>query len=292
MTRESGLLKAIPKKNNACEEGGTRLLKLSTLSPFRYPGGKSWLAGTVEDWLDSSDIKPMVFVEAFAGGANIGLSVLAKGLCSQLVLVEKDESVCAVWETILNDADSLVQKISRFKPLQSELDKVLKSRTRSRLGLAFQTLLRNRVSRSGNISPTGGILKRGENDQGVFSRWYPETLIERIRFVNSLRSKIVFVSGDGLRMISKHSRKNNTFFFIDPPYSGIGKGAGRRLYKHSTIDHDQLFKVTSAIAGRFLMTYEDAAEVRALAKRYSFDVASVAMRTSHHQSVTELLISN
>jgi|SRR2546428_13760764 len=37
-------------------------------SPFRYPGGKTWLVPRVREWLASLPQRPALFVEPFAGG--------------------------------------------------------------------------------------------------------------------------------------------------------------------------------------------------------------------------------
>lgn len=38
------------------------------LSPFRYPGGKTWLVPHVMRWLSGLPERPSVFIEPFAGG--------------------------------------------------------------------------------------------------------------------------------------------------------------------------------------------------------------------------------
>ena len=79
-------------------------------------------------------------------------------------------------------------------------------------------------------------------------------------------------------------------FFIDPPYTAGGKRAGSRLYTHSEIDHDKLFSICEKLRGDFLMTYDNAEEVRALAERHGFETKSVAMKNTHHAEMDELLI--
>lgn len=46
----------------------TNVAQVRQLSPFRYPGGKTWLVPEVRKWLTASKAKPSVFVEPFAGG--------------------------------------------------------------------------------------------------------------------------------------------------------------------------------------------------------------------------------
>jgi DNA adenine methylase len=47
----------------------------------------------------------------------------------------------------------------------------------------------------------------------------------------------------------------------------------------------------SKAKGDFLMTYDDADEVRALALKYRFETRLVAMTNTHNATMTELLIS-
>jgi len=51
-----------------------------------------------------------------------------------------------------------------------------------------------------------------------------------------------------------------------------------------------LFRLADRLAGDFLMTYDDAQDVRDLAHQHNFDVQVVAMKSTHHAKMTELLI--
>src|SRR5436309_2486873 len=85
-------------------------------SPFRYPGGKTWLVPRVRQWLLSLPTRPAMFVEPFAGGGIVGLSVVFENLAAHLTAIELDEHVAAVWRTMLNgDAEWLANKIIEFE---------------------------------------------------------------------------------------------------------------------------------------------------------------------------------
>src|ERR1051325_11427148 len=95
------------------------------ISPFRYPGGKSWLRPWIRKWLRKSVGH---LVEAFAGGANVTLTALSEGLAKRATLIELDPDVAAVWKSILNGkADWLADKIEAFNPTRknvlAELDR-------------------------------------------------------------------------------------------------------------------------------------------------------------------------
>jgi DNA adenine methylase len=88
----------------------------------------------------------------------------------------------------------------------------------------------------------------------------------------------------------QNAQRPDAVYFIDPPYTAGGKKAGRRLYTHSQLDHEELFRVASALKGGFLMTYDDAPELHDLAQVHGFDTALVSMQNTHLAKMKELLI--
>ena len=232
---------------------------------------------------------------AVCGGGIISLTVASEQLTQQVVLVELDIDVAAVWQACLDEQDSewLAQRILAFDLTPESVDALLAAAapqsTRER---AFQTIVRNRVNRGGILAPGAGRLKQGENGRGICSRWYPNTLARRIRYITTLRDRITFHAGDGLQVMEDHADDPDAVFFLDPPYTAgqQGKRAGSRLYTHYQLDHERLFALASQLRGDVLMTYEDSEEVRSLAARYGFATRLVPMKNTHHARMTELLI--
>lgn len=262
-------------------------------SPFRYPGGKTWLIPRIRQWLSSYSKKPQLLIEPFAGGAIVGLTVAFENLADKVVLVELDEQVAAVWETIINingGARWLASRIINIELTADSANKILQSNPKSKKELAFKTIIQNRVSHGGILAQGAGLLKNGENGKGILSRWYPETLKRRILDIEQVKNRIGFVSGDAFKIIDDHRGDTETVFFVDPPYTASKKQAGRRLYKYHELSHQVLFKVMREIAGDFLMTYDDSEEVRSLAAENGFEVKPVDMTGTHNARRTELLI--
>jgi DNA adenine methylase len=259
-------------------------------SPFRYPGGKTWLVPRVREWLKSP---PAKLIEPFAGGGIIGLTVAAERLANHVTMVELDEQVAAVWETIINngEAEWLADRIVNFELSPENLKRTLARKTTSVRDRAFQTILKNRTFHGGILAPGSAPLKHGENGKGIKSRWYAETLKRRILDITSFSSRITFIKGDGLAVIKKHAERADAVFFIDPPYTAAGKKSGRRLYTHSDVDHEELFRIMSTVKGDFLMTYDNADGVRELARKHNFDMKLISMKNTHHAKMTELLIA-
>ncbi len=263
---------------------------VAQLSPFRYPGGKTWLVPRAIHWLNSIQ-RPTEFVEPFAGGGIISLTVADLDLADHITMVERDEQVAAVWRAIFGgEAEWLADRIMKFEVTSETVQACLSSPARTVRERAFQTILKNRTFHGGILAPGSSLLKYGENGRGIRSRWYPETLMKRILKVATLGDRISIIEGDGLAIMEDNLHNPRAAFFIDPPYTVAGKRAGSRLYTHSRIDHEKLFDLTSNLQGDFLMTYDDAEAVRELGRKYNFEMRTVAMKNTHHAEMTELLL--
>lgn len=261
--------------------------KVPQRSPLRYPGGKTWLVPHIRLWLRSLDPQPRELVEPFAGGAIVGLTAAFEGLATHVTLVELDENVGALWQTILNgDAQKFADDVVRFDLSLDTVRSVLAAPNNTQYQRAFATLLKNRVQRGGILAPGASLMKLGENGRGIASRWYPQTLRRRILAIASLRDRITFVQGDGIEFLKNSAARPDVAYFLDPPYTK----AGRRLYAYSVIDHARLFEVAASLVGDFLMTYDDAPEIRLLAEKHGFDTEVIAMQNTHLAKKTELLI--
>lgn len=261
------------------------------LSPFRYPGGKTWLVPVTRAWLKQMPSKPRMLLEPFAGGAMVGLSAAAEGLVDQVHLVELDDDVSAVWECIFSADDQsfekLVSAIETFDLNEQRARDVIGQSPRAIHRKAFRTIVKNRVQRGGIMAAGAGLVKTGENGRGITSRWYPETLAKRLRALRTLRTVVSFTQGDAFEAIETFP---GATLFIDPPYTAAGKRAGSRLYTHNEIDHERLFDMVANNAGPALLTYDDTPEVRTMAELKGFSVGDVSMKSSHHVVMRELAI--
>jgi DNA adenine methylase len=266
---------------------------VSHRSPFRYPGGKTWLIPRIRQWLTTYHTPPHQFIEPFAGGAIVGLSVAFEQLAQHVILAEIDPKVGAVWQTILEEGDGiwLAEMIEQFHLIPKNVKNILAQSPTSFREKALQTIIHNRVSRGGILAKGAGLVKHGENGKGLTSRWYPRTLSKRIRALHAIRDRVSFMLGDGIEVITQYMSQEDAIFFIDPPYTaGTGKRAGRRLYDYSELNHQHLFELMSHVQGDFLMTYDNNQDVKSMAKQHGFQTKAIAMKNTHHAKMTELLI--
>ncbi|MEN6305595.1 MAG: DNA adenine methylase [Armatimonadia bacterium] len=256
-------------------------------SPFRYPGGKTWLIPYVRLWLGSLQRAPEILVEPFGGGGIVALTAAAEGLAHKVIIAEIDEDVASVWQTMLGkDADWLMGEIIDLELSDKTVEAIFDQRTKSTRARALAAIVTNRINRGGIMAPGAGRVKNGENGKGLTSRWYPETLCRRIRDIAAMNERIEFVAGDGLHVLERTAHHSDAAFFVDPPYTV----AGRRLYRHNEIDHVRLFDLAAALEGNLLMTYDDSKQIVHLAMERDLAVHWIPMKTTHHCQKMELLI--
>ena len=260
-------------------------------SPFRYPGGKTWFVHSFRNWIANHYQKPEILIEPFAGGGIISLTALFENLVSKVMMVEIDEDIAAVWQSIVDgDAEWLAKRILDFNLTKEAVIKELSRTDVSLKEKAFQTVLKNRTFHGGILAEGSGFLKHGENGKGIHSRWYPTTLAKRFENLTYVADKITFRQEDGLSVIQEYSQRRDAIFFIDPPYTAGGKKAGKRLYRHFAIDHESLFTLCESIKGDFLMTYDNADEVKEMARSHSFQMRLIPMTNTHNATMEELVI--
>lgn len=257
-------------------------------SPFRYPGGKTWLIPTVRKWL-RQDASAKGLIEPFTGGGIVSLTAAFENLAQEILMVELDREISAVWEVIFSENNRwLAEKISTFQLTHENVKAELEKPNKDLRDVAFCTILKNRIFHGGIIAKGSGLIKNGENGKGIHSRWYPKTLKERIRAIDFIKDKISFRTADAFDIIESYLDDTNKYFFLDPPYTI----AGKRLYTHYEIDHSRLFSLAATIKGRFLLTYDDTIEIRELAEKFTLPYISIPMKTTHHLQKSELLISD
>ena len=81
------------------------------LSPLRYPGGKSRITDFVKQIIKDNNLLDGVYVEPYAGGAAVALSLLMDEYVSRIIINDKDRSIYAFWHSVLYDTDRLCQLI-------------------------------------------------------------------------------------------------------------------------------------------------------------------------------------
>ena len=145
--------------DDSCK-GVVNVASVAHRSPFRYPGGKTWLVPTIREWLRQSQPRPRELAEPFAGGGIVALSALFENLVSKVVLIEQDDDVAAVWKTIIHgDGKRLAREILEFDLTLESVKELLSREPQGDFERAFATVVRNRVQRGGIMAPAPALLR-------------------------------------------------------------------------------------------------------------------------------------
>lgn len=210
---------------------------MSILSPLRYPGGKSKISNFFKQFVKDNGLLDGVYVEPYAGGASVALSLLFDEYVSKIIINDKDRSIYAFWHSVLYDTENLCRLIAEtpvtmenWKKLR-ELQKVDKKDQASLLDLGFSTFFMNRTNRSGIIKAgvIGGYTQTG--NYKMDARYRKDKLMKRIRRIASYADRIELHNEDAVDFIQKIANQNidKTILYLDPPYYKKGQG----LYMNS-----------------------------------------------------------
>ena len=284
------------------EESPIRAVNVASVpqrSPLRYPGGKTWLIPHIRYWLENRKLPPRQLIEPFAGGGIASLTAVMEGLVEHCVMSELDHEVAAFWNAALYDTPALCDRVLQFHPTREAIDQLSNSRPQSVVDRGFRTLVLNRTRRGGILASGASFSRSGEDGKGVASRWYPETIVKRLRKIAVYSNKITFLESDGIELLERelnrhnlnHESKTDQVIFVDPPYTAGGKRAGKRLYTHNEIDHVRLFGILDDTQSSFLMTYDKAPEIVSLSLKHGFHIVQVTMKNTHHAKLPELIIT-
>jgi len=137
-------------------------------SPFRYPGGKTWLVPYIRDWLRSKKTRPSRLIEPFAGGGIVSLTAAFEGLARHVIFAELDGAVASVWRVVLNgQAEWLAKQILNFDLTLENVTTVLKQNSPELREKASRQSCAIGVQRGGILADGAGLIKTGENGRGA-----------------------------------------------------------------------------------------------------------------------------
>lgn len=241
------------------------------LSPLRYPGGKSKIAAFVKQIIKDNNLLDGVYVEPFAGGAAVALSLLMDEYVSRIVINDKDRSIYAFWYSVLNETERLCQYIEETPVtmdtwrMQREIQSADNKNTVDLLSLGFSTFFMNRTNRSGIIKAgvIGGFNQTG--NYKIDARYKKEELIGRIRRIAAYADRIELHNEDAADLISRISNitPQNTIMYLDPPYYKKGRGLYMNYYNDS--DHKKIRDViTNVNTIRWIVSYDNSTFIKSL----------------------------
>jgi len=269
-----------------------------SLSPLRYPGGKSKIYEKVKKLIIANDYSNRMYVEPFAGGFGIGISLLYEGIVPSAILNDFDTHIYNFWLAVLNDTENLLRLISDTPITIEERERQkqnYKDVDADPLTNGFATLFLNRVNFSGVIKggPIGGL-----NQSGIYKidcRFNKEEIKNKIEDIANMKSKIKLYNKDAGYLIKKCliKMKSPMFLNIDPPYVIKGNKLYTNFFtEENHLDLQQVIVKHLGTNYPWIITYDDCQLIRDLYKKYYIQEYSINYNMGRIISGKEIIITN
>lgn len=254
---------------------------------IRYPGSKDKHIKFLHSHLVEQNNRNLV--EPFAGTASITFHMLSNGLLDSYVINDADPAIAALWETVKQHPQKLIDAIQKYTPNVEDFYKFKEQPGDSQFEKAFRKVVLHQVSYSGLGAMAGGPLggREQKGEYKIDARWRPAKLqkliLETSALLNSVPGKITSLDWsksllDGI--------SDGKFIYLDPPYFKQGPV----LYTEGTINHSALAEALKDAPGaKWVLSYDDAPEIREL---YKFAIVERLDVTSHlhHKVIGDVVI--
>lgn len=213
-------------------------------SIFPYPGGKTYLAGWVVEYLPQHSC----YVEAFAGSASV---LLTKPESKVEVINDRDGDIIHFYRTFRDDPDELKAWLERT-PFSRQLHK--------KYADAYYAGLRPKddIERAGRwfylrftqfASKYNGISGFKASQHTDTAGAYKNVVDDLERYAERLWG-VVIENGDYAEIVDQYDG-DETVFYFDPPYVKEGDA----LYNGGAFDHGRFVDELAQIDGYWLVSY-------------------------------------
>jgi len=263
-------------------------------TPLRYPGGKAKLSGYVQSLIEHNQLADGHYVEPYAGGAGVALSLLFLEFVSDIHLNDIDRSVYAFWKSAVHHTDELCDLIESTPVTmeqwyaQKEIQE--KANRASLLQLGFSTFFLNRANRSGILK--GGVIG-GKGQAGKWAmdaRFNKPELLRRVRRIGGYRQRIHLYQKDATDFISSLNQTlpSKALVYLDPPYYVKGQDLYENHYGH--LDHCAIASLVQEKLERpWIVSYDNVSEIREMYKQSRRRTYSLRYSAAERSEGTEIM---
>ena len=216
---------------------------------IRYHGGKFRLASWIISYFPSHE----TYVEPFGGGASV---LLSKSPSRMEVYNDLDQDIVNFFEVLRDQtlAEKLAFQVELTPYSRSEFLNA-RAETNDRIEQARRLVVRAQMgfgSAGATKGNTGFRLDTARGGSDIVTIWQRQP--EVIRQAAARLKKVLIENRDAIKVIQDHDRED-TLFFIDPPYVLDTRNMGGKAYHHemSNADHEQLVNVLNSCKGKIIL---------------------------------------
>lgn len=243
-------------------------------TPLRYPGGKGQFANFVARIVEENDLRGGHYLEPYAGGAAVALSLLFEGYVSKIHINDFDPAIYAFWVAATTQTEELIKLITKT---EINIDNwhywrgifLSGNQEISILEKGFSTLFLNRTNRSGILKAgvIGGLHQNGTYK--IDARFKKDVIIKRLEKIGENSEKIIVHCEDAHDLLINCNKflPEKSLIYLDPPYFIKGKGLYRNFYKKE--DHKKISNLlkNKVFNQNWIVSYDNVDEI---IEMYSF----------------------
>jgi DNA adenine methylase len=241
--------------------------KRVSLSPIRYPGGKSLAVGYIIEKLPDDVVK---VVSPFFGGGSVELA-MNRYLDIQIKGFDIFDILVNYWNYQINDSNLLYERLLELKPDKETFDFVrgeLKKHWKNVIKLNPEDLA---IYYFYNFSLSYGPSFLGWSSKIYLDEGRYKKVIEKVKNFSVHNFSVDCASFE--KVLKKYS---NEFLYLDPPYyigddSKMFKGIypmRNEPIHHNGFDHEKLNELLHKHKGGFILSYNDCPTIRNWYKEY------------------------
>jgi DNA adenine methylase len=257
------------------ETNDNNILKGGLKSFIARMGGKSKLKKEIVNNYFFSNYQNMTYVEPFLGGGSI---FFYKEPSIKEIVNDLDQNVITVLKGLKKYKFEDYENLLKIKNTKSNFFKIKDSQPKNSLQKYIKQLLLFKMSffamqKSFDL----------KSDKKTIRKFNFKGYQERLK-------NTIILNEDYKKVIKKYDSEN-TFFYLDPPYSISDKS----YYKHFEFNINELYEILKNIKGKFLLSFDNNDKVKELFKNYNISVVKTKYEKTNfleNREKEELLIYN
>jgi DNA adenine methylase len=249
-----------------------------------YIGSKKRLFGVVKENLP----KHSMYIEPFAGGFSLGLSLIEAGLVQSAILNDIDSKVATFWAVLKHNHWDLACGVDNLISIHQDH---FFDRGEEYTRLQFESTVVDKVTESALLY-IFKKMNRGKAGTHINDRLQFGTMAYTDVFTQASRLlENVLVSNKSFQDLACFDSES-TFWYLDPPYYNYGKMNFYSSEEGYAFDHLGLSNFCRFIRGKFLLSYDDCEHIRYLFDGFHIESIKVPSKISLSGYSEEILVSN
>ena len=226
-----------------------------TVSPLRYPGGKTKAIKQILPLLPNEYSE---FREPFVGGGSVFLAAKQRRNANYIINDLNFDLFC-FWKHAKENNNSLYEAIKIIKDTKHDGRDLFNYYKNNDNYTDFERAVRffvlNRISFSGTVD-SGGYSEKAFNDRFTFSS------IERIKSLEEILQNVVIFNKSYEEIIFADGE--NVFIFLDPPYyrQMTSRLYGKNGSLHTSFDHEKFAEDMKNCKHNWIITLDNTEKIK------------------------------